>query len=160
MTAAPDPRNTALNALIGAWHTKGEVYGDDGSTPVATLEGTDTYEWLGEFFVTHRIEVRMGDTDVEGLEIIETFDPEQEAFPTRAYDNAGGVQTSTASVDGDGVWTFGADGARATLHPDDDGRTLQAEWVRVDGDGPPRLWMRLTLTRHSGRHEAQSVSAS
>lgn len=160
MTAAPDPRNAALNALIGVWHTKGEVFGDDGSTSVATIEGTDSYEWLGEFFVIHRIEVRMGDDDVEGLEIIGAYDAERDAFPTRAYDNRGGVQTSSASVDAEGVWTFGADDARATLRPDADGRSLHAEWVRLDGEAEGRPWMRLTLTRHSGRHEARPISAS
>ena len=74
--------------------------------------------------------------------------PEQRAFATRAYDNHGSEQTSTATANPDGTWTFAADGGRATLTIADDGRSATAEWVRSDDGGATwRPWMRLTLTR-------------
>ena len=60
-------------------------------------------------------------------------------------------ETPAGIVDGhdaDGTWTFGADGARATLSITDDGRHAAAEWARTDDDGVTwRPWIRLTLTR-------------
>ncbi len=51
-------------------------------------------------------------------------------------------------LDADGTWTFGADGARATLSIADDGRHAAAESARTDDDGVTwRPWIRLTLTR-------------
>ena len=52
------------------------------------MDGHDHYERLGEHFVIHRVDVRMGDEQVEALEVIGPWDAEAGAFPTRAYDNA------------------------------------------------------------------------
>ncbi len=41
MVATPDPENVRLDPLIGTWRTQGEMLGDDGSTTIATIEGTD-----------------------------------------------------------------------------------------------------------------------
>lgn len=67
----------------------------------------------------------------------------------RGYDNQGGIQASTRTVD-NGVWTFGtdADGARATLRIAEDGQSMRAEWVRTDDEAATwRPWMRLRFTR-------------
>ena len=151
MSPTPHPENDRLQALIGTWRTEGEVLGDDGSSPIATVEGTDAYEWLGRHFVVHRIDVQMGDDHIQGLEIIGPYKPETRAFPTRAYDNQGGVQTSVATVDDDGVWTFGAEAAKATLWPDEDGRRMRAEWdLTQDGGQTWRPWLRLRFRREDG----------
>ena len=92
-----------LDALIGTWRTEGEVFGDDGETPVARVDGYDRCEWLGRAFVIHRIDVEMGAERVQGLEVIGPYLGGR-SFATRAYDHEGGEQTSTATVDGDGVW--------------------------------------------------------
>jgi len=138
----------AVDALIGTWRTRGDVFGDDGVTVVARVDGTDAYEWLGRSFVIHRIDVMMADDHVEGIEIIGPYDAGESAFRTQAYDNEGGIQQSTAAVDADGVWTFGADGAKATLRPDANGREMNADWVRSADDGATWLpWLRLNLQR-------------
>jgi hypothetical protein len=148
MTPDPHAESERLEALIGSWRTTGDVLGDDGETRVASVDGHDHYEWLGPFFVIHRIDVEMGGERVQGLEMIGPYRPEEEAFATRAYDDAGGEQTSTATVDADGVWTFGADSAEATLTLAQDGRTARADRVRTDDGGETwRRWMRLTLSR-------------
>ena len=144
---AAHPETKRLEALIGSWRTRGEVLGEDGE-PVATVDGHDHYEWLGPYFVVHRIDVEMGGEHVQGLEMIGPYLPDHDAFATRAYDHEGGEQTSTATVDDAGVWTFGADGAKATLTLAEDGRSAEADWVRTeDGGATWRPWIRISLTR-------------
>ena len=124
------------------------MLGEDGKSPVATIDGHDHYEWLGPFFVVHRIDVEIDGDHVEGLEMIGPYLPDGRAFATRAYDHEGGEQTATASVDDAGVWTFGADAAEATLTISEDGAAAAVEWVRSDDGGATwRPWMTLTLTR-------------
>lgn len=136
-----------LEALIGTWRTRGEVLGDDGETPVAMVDGYDRYEWLGPSFVIHRIDVTMGDQEVRGLEMIGPYLPDDDAFATRAYDNEGGEQVATATVDEDGAWTFRADGAKATLTFAADRLSASAKWVRSEDGETWRPWMRLRLNR-------------
>lgn len=139
-----------LDPLIGTWHTQGEVLDEDGSTAVATIEGTDSYEWLGRSYVIHRADVHMGGDHVEVLEVIGPYDPDTGTYQTRAYDSHGGIETSTAGVDDQGVWTFGTDGATATLRVAGDGQSMSADWVRAGdaGDGTTwRPWMRMRFTR-------------
>ena len=144
---APDPDITALDVLIGTWRTEGEVFGDNGETAVARVDGYDHYEWLGRAFVIHRIDVEMGGEPVRGLEMIGPYLGGR-SFATRAYDQDGGEQTSTATVDGDGVWTFRADGAEAKMSLSDDRSLALVEWIRTDDGGATwRPWMRLTLSR-------------
>ena len=147
MDAEVPAESKRLEALIGTWRTRGEVLDADGETPVETVDGHDHYEWLGPTFVVHRIDVQMGAAHVQGLEIIGPYLPDQEAYFTRAYDNEGGEQTATATVDEDGVWTFRADGAKATLEIAEDGRSASARWVRSDDGETWRPWMRIRLNR-------------
>lgn len=123
---------------------------DDGITTTATISGTDTYERLGTAFVIHRIDVVMGHDRVEALEMIGPFDPRASSFPTTAYDAQGNVESSTAQVDLDGVWTFGSGEAVARLQVSSDGLTMKAEWTRPSPDGAERqVWMRLRFARIS-----------
>lgn len=141
-----------LAPLIGTWRTEGEVLDGDGVTVVATVEGTDSYEWLGPF-VVHRVDVVIGGRPTRALEVFEPYDEGLAAFPTRAYDDQGGVETSTATVDGSGRFVFRAGAAQAVLEVAGDGGTMSARWTIPGDDGEPRLWMRLRLTRRglSGR---------
>ena len=137
----------ALDQLIGTWRTEGEVLGEDGESVVATVLGTDAYEWLGTAFVVHRIDVRMGDEPVVGLEMIGPCLPDAREVPTQAYDGDGGIQASTATLEDDGTLTFGADGARARLRPGGDG-TMTADWDRTSDGGATWVpWLRLRFTR-------------
>jgi hypothetical protein len=134
-----------LAPLIGHWRTEGEVFADDGETVVAKVEGSDVYETLGPI-VIHHVDVEIGGSRTRALEIFEPYDAARRAFPTRAYDDHGGVETSTASVQ-DGVWTFNAGTASATLQVSDDGSSMQARWVLRESSGEPRPWMRLRFSR-------------
>jgi VCBS repeat-containing protein len=136
----------SLQPLIGTWHTEGEMFGDDGVTVVTKIEGTDAYEWLGPF-VVHRVDVVIADRHTRALEIFEPYDEARGVFPTRAYDDQGGIETSTATVDELGQWTFRAGTAQATLRVAADGAAMQANWVVRDEDGHERPWMVLRFTR-------------
>lgn len=142
---ADDP---TLAALIGSWRTEGEILGDDGVTVVAKVEGSDAYEWLGPL-VVHRVDVLIGDRPTRALEIFEPYDRARAAFPTRAYDDQGGIETSTATVDEHGVWTFRAATAHATLRVGADGASMWADWVVEGEDGEERPWMTLRFTRRA-----------
>jgi hypothetical protein len=137
-----------LEPLIGSWRTEGEVLGDDGVSVVATVEGTDAYEWLGPF-VVHRIDVVIGGRPTRALEIVEPYDEERAVFPTRAYDDQGAVEVSTAAADGPGRYVFRAGAARAVVEVAGDGGTMRAQWTVPGDDGEPRPWMRLRFTRRA-----------
>ena len=134
-----------MAALIGHWRTAGEVLGDDGRTVVATVEGSDVYEELGPT-VVHRVDVVIGGRRTRALEVVEPYDADRGVFPTRAYDDQGGVEDATATVR-DGVWTFSAVSTSATLRVADDGASMSACWTRPGPDGAPQPWMELRFTR-------------
>jgi len=139
-------QHPTLDPLIGVWHSRGQVLDEDGATVVATIEGTDIYEWLGPT-VVHRADVMMGDRHTRSLEVIEPYDADLGAFPTRAYDDEGGVDDSTATVDDEGVWTFRAAGAHSTLRIADDGSSMEGRWVIHLKNGGERPWMPMTFVR-------------
>ena len=139
-----DPAS-ATSALIGSWRTEGEVFGEDGRTVVATVVGSDVYERLGPT-VVHRVDVVIGGERTRALEVVEPYDARRGAFPTRAYDDRGGVESSTAVVR-DGVWTFRAGTARAELTVAADGASMRARWTVRGADGGERPWMDLRLVR-------------
>jgi hypothetical protein len=134
-----------MAALIGHWRTAGEVLGDDGRTVVATVEGSDVYEELGPT-VVHRVDVVIGGRRTRALEVVEPYDADRGVFPTRAYDDQGGVADATATVR-DGVWTFSAGPASATLRVAEDGASMSARWTRPGPDGAAQPWMELRFTR-------------
>ncbi|MCE0536243.1 hypothetical protein LWF15_12065 [Kineosporia rhizophila] len=139
--------NPTMHPLIGEWRTRGEIFAEDGRTVESELEGSDVYEWLGPT-VVHHVDVMVGGTHTRALEVFEPFDPERGVFPTRAYDDQGGAEDATATVH-DGVWTFVAGDAEATLTVAGDGASMQAEWTAPGPDDERRLWMRLHFTRRA-----------
>ena len=149
--AAQSGQAPTMAALIGAWRTEGEVFGEDGRTVVAAVVGSDVYVELGPT-VVHHVDVEIGGERTRALEIFEPFDAERGVFPTRAYDDRGGIESSTAVVR-DGRWTFYAGPASATLEVAEDGASMHARWEAPEADGRRRPWMDLRFTR---RDSAQS----
>ena len=152
-----------LEALIGHWRTEGKVLGEGGAQ-VATIRGTDTYEWLdGRHFVIHRVDVEVGAVRVVAIEMIGQPEPGSGVFQARAYDNQGAITDMTATVDADGVWTFRggpdvadaaapADGSsatevRATLTVAPDGSRMHAHWERSIANLGWQSWMKVDFTR-------------
>lgn len=116
------------------------------SSPAARIEGVDTYEWLpGGFFLMHKIDARVGDEEIKGIEII-GYDASSQTYPTRSFDNKGNTGAYQASVR-DGVWTFRGEAERFTGSFSDGGDTLTGAWER-SSDGSKWLpWMHVILTK-------------
>ena len=131
------PDIAAMRPLIGAWMSSGRTV--DG----VDVEGSDVYEWLpGGRFVVHRVDVRMGDEQVDVLEVIGEADAD--ALLMRSFDGHGGTAVMRATVDAVGVWTFAGPTERATLVVAPS--TMSATWER-DVDGTWEHWMDMEFRR-------------
>ncbi len=129
-----------------------------------TLSGTDTYEWLGRFFVIHHADVMAGEDHVQNLEMVGPYDGERGTFLTSVYDAATGeVERSIASVDDAGVWSFrageGASRGQSTLRVDEDGQHMHGAWSRTR-TAAPRGGRGGDLTPHTHTHVAVAPSSA
>ena len=133
---------TALAPMIGRWRTEGRVL-DSG----AEIAGTDTYEWVGTGFVVHTVDVTIGGLQVDGVELIGSWDEASGTFAAVSYDGAGEVTTMRVTAGEDGVFGFADDSTRATLVVSPDGAAATAGWERRTGEGRWEPWMEVRLTR-------------
>ncbi|GAA3385666.1 DUF1579 family protein [Cryptosporangium minutisporangium] len=141
-----NPDLKPFEPLVGLWRSSGRtVPGRFG--PAVEIEGTDAYEWLGDGFLVHHVDVRMGDEQVRVIELIGEYDPASRTYAMRAFDNAGTVSVMRASVDADGVWTFADASTRAVLTITADGGTMAARWERTDEDGNWHHWIDMQFAR-------------
>lgn len=129
-----------------------------------TLSGTDTYEWLGRFFVIHHADVMAGEDHVQNLEMVGPYDGERGTFLTSVYDAATGeVERSIASVDDAGVWSFrageGASRGQSTLRVDEDGQHMHGAWSRTE-DGGATWWPWRRFDPHTHTHVAVAPSSA
>jgi hypothetical protein len=135
-----------LTPLVGAWRSSGRtVSGPSG--PAVTITGTDVYEWLGDGFLVHHVDVVMGGERVRVVELIGDYDASSGTYAMRAFDGRGTFSTMRAGVDGAGVWTFADADTRAVLTIGPDGNTMAARWQRNDGGAEWRHWMNMSFTR-------------
>jgi Protein of unknown function (DUF1579) len=156
----PSPQTQRLGALVGRWRSEGHIVGD----PPVPITGTDSYEWLpGGFFLLHHVDVKIGEQQVQALELIGEYDPATDSYTGRAYDNLGNITLMRAEVDEQGVWAFTGGGDVApvaqpdaadtssavrstlTISPDQSGMT--ARWERSDDGASWQPWMNMTFTR-------------
>ena len=145
----PAPETRRLDVLAGMWSSEGRTLPSP-SAPSVRITGTDTYEWMtGGFFLVHRVDVRMGGSKVEVIEMIGPYDPADRSYPMRSFDNQGNFATMTARVRDDGVWTFTGASERTTLTIGDDANTMTARWERTDDGSTWRHWMDMTFTKTS-----------
>jgi Protein of unknown function (DUF1579) len=157
---APSPEIQRLGALVGRWRSEGHIVGE---VPVL-VTGTDIYEWLpGGFFLVHHVDVVIGEQTVQAIELIGEYDPANDFFTARSYDNQGNITIMRARVDEQGTWTFtgggdvasvarpssvGVSGAvRSTLTVSPDRSTMTAWWERCDDDASWQPWMDMIFTR-------------
>jgi Protein of unknown function (DUF1579) len=157
---APGPEIRRLGALVGRWRSEGHIVGDD---PVP-ITGVDIYEWLaGGFFLVHHVDVVIGQQRVQALELMGEYDPANDTFTARAYDNLGKVTVMQARVDEQGVWRFTGGGdvapvarpasadasgaVRSTLTLSPDRASMTARWERSDDGASWQPWMDMTFTR-------------
>jgi hypothetical protein len=136
----------ALEPLVGRWRSAGQTV-PGAFDPGLTISGTDIYEWLGDGFLVHHVDVTMGEKRVQVIEIIGDYDTTTDTYAMRAFDGDGTTSTMRASVDGDGVWTFTDGSMRATLTIAGDGSAMAARWERSDDGASWGHWMDMRFTR-------------
>ncbi|WP_222263455.1 DUF1579 family protein [Modestobacter marinus] len=136
--SAADPQHP-FAALLGRWQTTGTVL-DDAGAPAVAVEGTDEYELMvGDRWVVHRVDVRLGPDRARALELIGDHDPQARTWAMHAFDADGSYSLMRASRRPDGSWLFAADEVRAGLRVHADGRSMSATWERWM---PPDRWLR------------------
>lgn len=79
----PGPEHRRLDVFVGKWNMEGQQY-DGPVGPAAKITAVDTYEWLtGGFFLVHRCEGRVGDSEAACIEII-SHDVSSQSYPTHS----------------------------------------------------------------------------
>jgi hypothetical protein len=134
-----------LDFLIGNWKTSGEVEAD-GPNPAIVFQGTDTYEWmLDKNFILHKVDVKMGDANVQAVEIIGGFDRNSNTFKMRSFDNQGTFTEMDGHLDENGVLQISGPNMRSQLRRQSK-NFMTADWQRlVNANWIP--WMNLQLTK-------------
>jgi hypothetical protein len=140
---APSPEIQRLGALVGRWRSEGHV--------------------VGEVPVPITVDVVIGEQTVQAIELIGEYDPTNDSFTARSYDNQGNITIMRARVDEHGVWTFTGGGdvavvarptsastsgaVRSTLTVNPDGSNMTARWERCNDDASWQPWMDMIFTR-------------
>src|SRR5688572_30030964 len=82
-------QNKKLDVFLGTWHTTGDIF--EGDRIAGKVDAIDVYEWQsGEYAMIHRIESKMHEMKVHGLEII-GYDSSRNAYFAAFFDNQGSV---------------------------------------------------------------------
>lgn len=135
-----------LSFLVGKWHTEGEILKTP-SSPFSPIKGMDTYEWINDgFFLLHRVDVFMGDTRTEVIEII-GYDSNKKSYFMQSFDNKGELATMYATLEKSGVFKIVDNKMRSTLSVNKNGNHMMAKWERSE-DGKKWIpWMDVKLTK-------------
>lgn len=133
-----------LDVFTGTWKTEGEIKATE-TTPAIPIEGTDTYEWLpGGWFLLHRVDVRMGDEQIDSVEII-GYDPSTGKYPMHYFGHQGTTGVMVATLD-DTIWKFTGETERFTGSFNEAGDVISGKWERLD-DSDWIHWMDIRLTK-------------
>lgn len=140
----PNPALKHLDAFVGRWKTEGKIIATD-DNPAVPIEGTDTYEWLpGGYFLIHRVDVRMGDKQIDSTEII-GYDPSTGKYPMYYFAHQGSRGVMYASFE-DNIWMFTGETERFTGSFNKSGDIITGKWERLDADDWVD-WMDMKLTK-------------
>jgi hypothetical protein len=135
-----------LQPFIGHWKTTGKVYASTSGSP-ESIDGTDVYEWLpGGFFVLHKVNVFMGNTQSQSSEII-GFDEERQVFTMHSFDDLGNETLMMAVRLQNNLWTFEGDNLRFNGGFSKDGMTLSGTWEQRNEAGKWSLFIRIHLAK-------------
>ena len=134
----------ALQPFIGIWKTEGEIITIDNG-PAIPINGTDSYEWLpGGYFVLHKIDVIMGDQQVEAVEII-GYNSDTNQFTMNYFGYKGSTALMYATVYGK-LWKFSSPTERFIGSFNEDNNVLEGKWEQ-NHNGLWSHWMNIKLTR-------------
>jgi hypothetical protein len=154
----PGPAHERLWSIAGDWATDGHVVGD----PPVPVRGTDIYEVLaGGYFLVHRVDVTVGDQEVQAVEVIGEPTSDGNGFLARSFDNEGNAEVMRVTVDDEGVFRFTGgpeiaaaaqptDAAtarvRSTLRVAADRGSMTALWERSEDGRSWQPWMHIAFT--------------
>ena len=92
-----------LATIAGHWRTSGYVIGQ----PNVPVTGTDTYELVpGGHFLLHRVDVRVGEQQVQAIEVIGEPDGHG-GYLARSFDSEGNTELMRLTIDDEGVFHLG-----------------------------------------------------
>jgi hypothetical protein len=144
MTDQPPDALARMDVLIGKWKTEGLTT----DVPPQRIDAVDTYERLPGGALLHVVDARVGDTKVEGAEII-GFDAERGTYATQFFGTGDPTAYEASLTDEDGalVWTMisARNRFRGTFNAQRD--LIAGHWELLDGDSRWQPWMDITLTK-------------
>jgi len=136
-----------LDFLGGKWKTGGDILNEAGQV-IGRVQGADTYELVSAgHFLLHRVDVMMGDTKTELIEIIGLDNVRGNAYSMRSFDNEGNFVTMTGKFERDGAFTIDGDGVRASLKYEKDADTINIIWEKMHDHSGWMRWIEMRLTR-------------
>jgi hypothetical protein len=150
MGHAAGSEHERLGVLVGRWKTEGWTKDAPGA-PASRIDALDTYEWLpGRFALLHRVDAHVGDTKVEGAEII-GYDPARRTYITQYFgsDGPNAYEASLTEEEGALVWRMRSGTDRFTGTFSDDGQMIRGHWELLDDDVRWEPWMEITLTKET-----------
>jgi Protein of unknown function (DUF1579) len=145
--STPGLEHRRLDVFVGKWNMEGQQY-DGLIGPAAKINAVNTYQWLtGGFFLVHRFEGHVGDSEAACIEII-GHDAASQSYPTHSFYN-NGITNEWRARERDGVWTFTGDWqlggkslkVRCTTVFSDSGNTMTGKWEHSsDGSNWQTFW--------------------
>ncbi len=136
----------ALHFLIGSWETTGEIQ-PEAENKGTIIRGTDIYELvLGGHFILHQADVIMDNKRVTVIEMIGEYDPIDESWQMRSFDNQGLYSLMKASLKEDYLQITG-NNMRARLSKSEDAAVMFANWEKSEDGETWEPWMELKFTR-------------
>ena len=142
-------QNKKLEVFLGGWRTMGEIF-EDGRI-AGKIDATDVYEWHGgHYAMIHRIESRMNEQKIHGVEII-GYDSSRKAYFAPFFDDQGSVgweeirfENNTWIWNGENVMGVRYHRCKATFQ---DKKNIMAIHEHSEDGKSWKKWMEITLRR-------------
>jgi hypothetical protein len=119
------------------------------------IDAVDIYRWLpGRFAVLHTVDAKVGDSKVEGAEII-GWDPARDVYVTQ-YFGSDGPNSYEATLEEQAdkrLWRMRSAADRFIGIFRENDTVIEGHWELADQDGSWQPWMEIILTRESGTGE-------
>jgi hypothetical protein len=115
---------------------------------VDKITGTDSYEWVSRgYFLLHRVDVSMGDTKTEVIEVIGSYDSADDSYALRSFDNDGNFITMKGRFEKDGEFKIEGEGMRSILSYNQSQQLITISWERLQDGSLWRPWLNMKLSK-------------
>lgn len=146
MTHSTTTKLKSLQSIIGSWFTEGEVIDSNGKE--TRIKGIDTYEWaLGKAFIIHKVDVVIGEENIESVEIISEPEDGTNSFKMLSSDLRGEQTEMNLHVISENVFEILGDKMKAELNILKEGKSMKAQWYRSDDNQSWQPWMTMRFTK-------------